>query len=212
MRASIAEVMINIVAKTRKLFGQHLFFVFNSAAKDSIWIDNCADCRWQRRGSRFDAWCHFADKKSVERPYAQACSGGDRIHWWQTSLSCHPIFNTATSHDACSAVFLQKTTVSPHWHKNCGVEHRQMGKPSLQGISWGSMSVQPDFNLLLTPWKMTSCYFQAISGVFLRVNGARHYGEALRHVAAADAGRCAFALWYLQIFRSNWQDFFRGST
>ena len=27
-------------------------------------------------------------KNSVERPYAQACSGGDRIHWWPSSLSC----------------------------------------------------------------------------------------------------------------------------
>ena len=40
---------------------------------------------------------------------------------------------------------------------------------------------------------MTSCYFQAILGVFLRLSGARHYGEALHRIAAADAGRRAFA-------------------
>ena len=48
-------------------------------------------------------------------------------------------------------------------------------------------------NLLLAPSKMASCYVQAISGVFLRLSGERHYGEALHRVAAADAGRCALA-------------------
>ena len=52
---------------------------------------------------------------------------------------------------------------------------RQIWKPSLQEISWGSMLVQPDSNLLLAPRKMTSCYFQEISGDILCLS------EALRH-------------------------------
>ena len=42
--------------------------------------------------------------------------------------------------------------------------------------------------------KIDAFYFQAISGVFLRLSGAQHDGEALRRVAAAGAGCCAFAL------------------
>ena len=41
---------------------------------------------------------------------------------------------------------------------------------------------------------MTYFHFQAILDVFLRLSGTRHYGEALHRIAAADAGRCAFAL------------------
>ena len=37
--------------------------------------------------------------------------------------------------------------------------------------------------------KKRPCYFQPISGVFLRLSGARHYGEALHRFAAADAVR-----------------------
>ena len=40
---------------------------------------------------------------------------------------------------------------------------------------------------------MKSCYFQAVSGVFLRSSGAQNYGEDLRRVAAAGGRRCAFA-------------------
>ena len=87
------------------------------------------------------------------------------------------------------AVFVPKTTKS----LDCRME-----KPSLQGISWCSMSLQLEPNLLLGlnyvgPQKMTSCYFQAILGVFLHLSGARRYGEALHCFAVAGAGRWAFA-------------------
>ena len=70
----------------------------------------------------------------------------------------------------------------------------------IAGIHWQyrtclsdrSKKIQPDSNLLLALRKMTSCYFQAIMGVFLHSSGAVHYGEALHCIAAACAGCCTF--------------------
>ena len=59
----------------------------------------------------------------------------------------HPTFNTATSHNVPGAL----GSVCAEDHKNSGVKHHQMRKPSLQGIVCGSMLVQHDSNLLLTP-------------------------------------------------------------
>ena len=98
----------------------------------------------------------------------------------------HPVFNTATSHEARSAVFVQKTTKTP-------------GSSCSRIVKWENplfrdfFEAPCQYNLIPTfvaPCKMTSCYFQAISGVFLRLSGARHssYGEVLHLIAAADAG------------------------
>ena len=81
-------------------------------------------------------------------------------------------------------------------HKNSGsgVEHRRVRKSSLQAVSRGSMSVQPDSDLLLAPWKRTSCYFQAISGFFLRSSGARRYGEPFTALQPAMPGAALLPL------------------
>ena len=67
----------------------------------------------QRRGSWFYAWC--ARKKSVEWPYAQEYSRGDRMRWWLSSLSClaYCIWRSHQPQRSLSSVcaeIVQKTT------------------------------------------------------------------------------------------------------
>ena len=126
-------------------------------------------------------------------------------------LSCVPGISyltqahAATSHDARSAVFVSKTT------KTLESSIAQLENPLFREFSEGSMLVQP-YSTSCWPnekWCLVnSCYFQAISGVFLRSSGARLYGEVLH----ASAGGCALAFIQRHVCWRSCQPLWRAGT